>query len=76
MGISATSRNDMMNTKITMHSMLIVDDVRIYSLPTISDAQNKALAGVGRPMKDDVCRSSRLNFASLNAEKAAMTKAV
>jgi len=26
-------------------------------LPTISEAQNKVLAGVGTPMKDDVCLS-------------------
>ena len=37
--------------------------------------QNRALAGVGKPMKPIVCLSSRLNLASLSAEKAAMRKA-
>ena len=37
--------------------------------------QNKALAGVGNPINEDVCRVSRLNFASLRAEKAAIRKA-
>ncbi len=35
----------------------------------------RALAGVGKPMKDVVCRSSRLNFANLMAENAAIRKA-
>ena len=33
--------------------------------------QNKALAGVGKPIKDVVCLVSILNLASLKAEKAA-----
>ena len=44
-------------------------------LNTISEPQNRALAGVGTPMKEVVWRSSRLNLASRNAEKAAMMKA-
>ena len=44
-------------------------------LLTTSEPQNSALAGVGTPMKEVVWRSSRLNFASLRAEKAAMMKA-
>ena len=44
-------------------------------LDTMSEPQNKALAGVGTPMNEVVCRSSKLNFANRKAEKAAMTKA-
>ena len=44
-------------------------------VPVISDAQNKALAGVGKPINEVVCRSSKLNLANLSAENAAMTKA-
>ena len=43
--------------------------------PAIKAPQNNALAGVGSPMKPIACRSSRLNFASRSAEKAAMIKA-
>ena len=46
-----------------------------WGLPASRAAQKRALAGVGRPMNDVVCRSSMLNFASLSAEKAAMKKA-
>ena len=37
---------------------------------------NNAFAGVGRPIKESDCRVSILNFASLNAEHAAMVKAI
>ena len=37
--------------------------------PTVSEPQNNALAGVGIPIKEEVCRSSRLNLASRRAEK-------
>lgn len=37
--------------------------------------QKSALAGVGRPMKVVVCRSSKLNLANRNAENGAMRKA-
>ena len=40
-----------------------------------NEAQKRALAGVGRPMKELVWRSSKLNLANLNAENAAMRKA-
>ena len=43
---------------------------------TAKPPQNKALAGVGSPMKEVVCRVSKLNFAKRKAEKAAMSKAV
>ena len=41
----------------------------------MKDPQNKAFAGVGIPMKEQVCLVSMLNFASLRAEKAEMRKA-
>ena len=41
-----------------------------------SDAQNIALGGVARPIKEVVWRSSILNFARRKAEKAAMSKAM
>lgn len=44
--------------------------------PTVSEPQNNALAGVGIPIKEEVCRSSRLNLASRRAEKTAIRKAV
>ena len=59
--------------------MIATDHLSLVShegLLTISDPQNSALAGVGTPMNDVVCRSSRLNFANLRAEKAAMMNAV
>ena len=42
---------------------------------TMSAPQNRAFAGVGRPIKDVVCLVSRLNFAKRRAEKAARTYA-
>ena len=45
-------------------------------LLTMSEPQNKALAGVGKPMNEVVCLSSRLNFARRKAEKAAIRKAI
>ena len=44
-------------------------------LQTMSEAQNKALAGVGKPMNEVPCLSSRLNFAKRKAEKAETRKA-
>ena len=43
--------------------------------PTLKDPQNKAFAGVGIPMNQQVCLVSMLNFASRRAEKADMRKA-
>ena len=43
--------------------------------PITKDPQNNALAGVGSPMKDVVCLSSRLNFANRSAENAATMNA-
>jgi hypothetical protein len=35
-----------------------------------------AFAGVGNPIKEDVCRVSILNLANLNAEKTGIRKAM
>lgn len=51
------------------------DDSNSELAPNSREPQNRAFAGVGRPMKPIVCRSSRLNLASLNAENAAIMKA-
>jgi hypothetical protein len=42
---------------------------------TTNDAQKIAFAGVGKPIKIALCRSSMLNFANRNAEKTAMRNA-
>ncbi len=42
---------------------------------TMRAAQKRALAGVGRPMNDEVCRLSILNLANRNAEKTTKKKA-
>lgn len=47
----------------------------MIAVPHKNEPQKRALAGVGKPMKEVVCRVSRLNLANLRAEKAAMTKA-
>ena len=44
--------------------------------PTTNDPQNKALAGVGSPMKDVLWRVSMLNLPKRNAENTAIIKAV
>ena len=51
-------------------------DTRKSCPPTTNDPQNKALAGVGSPMKDVLWRVSILNFPKRNAENTAMIKAV
>ena len=74
-GISATRSQLLINTR-TMSSRITCDcATSISSLPTMSAAQKRAFAGVGNPMNDVVCRSSRLNFASRIAENAAITNA-
>ena len=57
-----------MNTPYLLFSIKLGADI-------MSEPQNKAFAGVGKPIKPIVCRSSRLNFANLNAENAAMINA-
>ena len=51
-------------------------EVRKEWPPTTNEPQNKALAGVGKPMNELLWRGSILNLPNLNAEKAAMMKAV
>ena len=51
-------------------------DTRNECPPTTKEPQNKALAGVGRPIKEWLCRVSILNLPNRKAEKAAMIKAV
>lgn len=61
---------------INRYMTLKCSDFRNDSYPTINDAQNSVLAGVGTPIKDEVCLVSKLNLASLSAEKAAIRNAV
>ena len=51
-------------------------DTRNECPPTTNEPQNRALAGVGNPMNELLCRGSMLNFPKRSAEKAAMIKAV
>ena len=44
--------------------------------PTTNDPQNKAFAGVGRPIKEVVWRVSILNFPNRSAENTAIMNAV
>jgi len=56
--------------------MLKRREVRKACWPSTREPQKRALAGVGRPMNWVLWRTSRLNLASLRAEKAARRKAV
>ncbi len=75
-GISAMSMKENMRTKRKRNMALNRGDAKKESCPTMSDAQNKAFAGVGNPMKLVDCRGSMLNFAKRKAENAAKMKAV
>ena len=50
-GISATSNNDIITTKMKRYAALKESDIRKECAPTVNDPQNKALAGVGIPIK-------------------------
>ena len=76
MGISATSSQQVTAMRIRIKTYACGMVAIRSPAPTMSEPQKRALAGVGNPMKEVVCRSSRLNFASLSAEKAAMMNAV
>lgn len=67
-GISDMSNHENMiiNTKITNGFISLA--------PIAIEDQNSAFAGVGRPINDVLCLSSKLNLANLNAEKTAMAK--
>ena len=75
MGSSATSNHD--DTHTPTNKATAPQGVLSIHLPapTMSEPQNRALAGVGSPMNEVVCRSSRLNLARRSAENAAITKA-
>ena len=74
MGISDTSSQQLASIMATTASAPQGDEASQSPAPTMSEAQKSVLAGVGRPMNDVDCRSSRLNLASLKAENAAMMK--
>lgn len=61
---------------ISNHENIIINTKIIYGFmslnPIAVEAQNKAFAGVGKPMNDILCLSSKLNLANLNAEKTAI----
>lgn len=63
-------------TSKSKYTALNESDVKYECPPTTKDPQNKALAGVGNPMKELLCRGSILNLPKRSAEKAAMMKAV
>ena len=75
MGISQTISQLLMQ----IPKRMIDNDQGVRSMrelaPTMSEPQNKAFAGVGSPMKEVCCRSSKLNLASRKPAKAAITKA-
>lgn len=80
MGMGATSRADSTNDNAMM---AVGEEVKIWnhlakglSKPRISPTMNMALAGVGSPMNDTVCRVSILNFANRRAEKMATAKGI
>ena len=75
MGISETNKVDVRISAIPIRSSMATGldrNVMLYASPK---AQNNAFAGVGSPRKELVCRSSRLNFASLRAENAGIRNA-
>lgn len=51
-------------------------EVADMSAKEISEAMNIELAGVGNPIKEDVCLSSILNLAKRRAEKTEIKKAI
>ena len=63
-------------TNKNRYTALNESEIRKECPPTTKDPQNKALAGVGNPMKELLCRGSILNLPKRSAEKAAMMKAV
>ncbi len=75
MGISHTSNTQL--TTIIPSSMPLPHACEPNHPPQVAnnEAQNNALAGVGKPMKVVAWRVSRLNLANLSAEKAAMRNA-
>ena len=65
-----------MNIKRIKTGKAHVKDAKEAPKPVNNEAQNNAFAGVGSPIKEVVWRSSKLNLANRNAEKAAITNAI
>ena len=76
MGTSQTSNMQKSNMKRKRNTALNLSETKKACCPNTSEPQKSALAGVGRPMNWLLCRSSKLNLANRNAEKAAIIKAV
>ena len=74
-GISATRSIQNRSMNSSRKRALNLGLTRNACCPTMRLPQNRALAGVGSPMKLLVWRVSRLNFARRRAENAAMRKA-
>ena len=75
MGISATRSHE--ESKMPANKAQLLHGVATSQscAPTASATQKRVLAGVGKPMKEVLWRSSKLNLAKRKAEKAAMMKA-
>lgn len=71
MGISATSIQELKRIPSNSNGMNHEYCSNSGPKPTISEPQKRALAGVGSPMNDVVCRVSMLKLARRRAEKAA-----
>ena len=77
-GNSATNRYE--NTAVTANrkkrlSVSIANEWEVSDEMKASEQINSALAGVGSPINESLCRVSMLNFANRNAEKTAMINA-
>lgn len=69
-GNSETRSNDIIITNNNRYNALNSSSKIEFSFMHIAnELQKRALAGVGIPMNELVCRSSKLNLASLSAEK-------
>lgn len=73
-GSSDTNRNEKIKIKSSIIKTLLFANKKSFP-PAMSDPQKKAFAGVGIPMKEEVCRVSILNLANRRAEKMAMKNA-
>ena len=69
-------RHDYDQQKIPVENNFLQAEIsRLVSAVNPKAAIKMAFAGVGNPLKFFTCSGSRLNFASLNAEKTATRKA-
>ena len=69
-GNSDTRRKQNISMNRKRNMALNLPLTRKACCPTIRLPQNKAFAGVGKPIKEDVCLVSMLNLANRKAEKA------